>query len=159
MPDKGPGVDIDGGHRLGLVDDQIAPGFELDFTLQRALNFVLNVKEIEYRLTAAVVFQLAGHFRDIFGGEFEQRLIGQARVDANAIQLRIGKITQHALGQSQLAIQLIAGLVALFALHHLGPYALKISGIGGHLLLVNAFRSGANDKPALLIAIFCDDLF
>ncbi len=32
VPDKGPGVDIDGGHRLGLVDDQIAP--DLSSTLR-----------------------------------------------------------------------------------------------------------------------------
>ena len=105
------------------------------------------------------MFQLAGHFRDIFGGKFQQRLIGQPRVDANTIEMRIGKIPQHALSQGQLAVQLIAGLVALFALHHFGPYALKIGGIGGHLLLVDPFRGGANDKPALLVAVLCHDLF
>ena len=72
--------------------------------------------------------------------------------------MRIGKITQHALSQGQLAVQLITGLIALFALHHLGPDALQIGGIGGHFLLVNPFRSGANDKSALLVAVICDNL-
>ena len=71
MPDKRPGIDINGSHRLGLVDDQVAPGLQLNLTLQRALNFVLHIKEIENRLAAAVVFQLAGHFRDIFSGELK----------------------------------------------------------------------------------------
>lgn len=69
--DKGFGVDIDGGYCFGLVDDQIVFGFEFDFMFQCVLNFVFNVKEIEYWLMVVVVFQFVGYFWDIFGGEFE----------------------------------------------------------------------------------------
>ena len=71
MPNKRAGVDIDGGHRFGLIDDQITAGLQLYFAFQRALDFILNVKEIKYGLASAVMFQLAGHFGDIFRRKFQ----------------------------------------------------------------------------------------
>src|SRR3546814_10631095 len=43
------GVDVDRGHRLGLVDDQVAAGLERDFLLQRALDLVLDAVQVEHR--------------------------------------------------------------------------------------------------------------
>lgn len=112
MADKRPGVDVNGGHGFGLIDDQIAAGLQLHLTLKRALDFVFDVKEIENRLTPGVVLQQARHFRDVFGGKLQQRFVGQAGVHANTVELRIGEITQYALGKRQLTVKLIAGLVA-----------------------------------------------
>src|SRR5688500_17916338 len=47
MPDEPPGVDVDGGHRLGLVDDQVPAGLEADTALQRLADFVLDAVQIE----------------------------------------------------------------------------------------------------------------
>ncbi|MOA00646.1 hypothetical protein D3C78_1200190 [compost metagenome] len=99
VTNKRTGIDINGSHRFGLIDDQIAARFQLDFALQRALDFVFDIKEIENRLTARIVFQQARHLRDVFGGKFQQCIVRQTRVDANSVELRIGKIPQHALGQ------------------------------------------------------------
>src|SRR5690606_12882180 len=49
MADKRAGVDVDGGHRFGLINNQIATRFQLNLTLQRTLDFVFNVIEIKYR--------------------------------------------------------------------------------------------------------------
>ena len=38
---------------------------------QRALDFILYIKEIKNRLTPAVMFQLAGHLGDIFRRKFQ----------------------------------------------------------------------------------------
>ncbi|MNP68323.1 hypothetical protein D3C76_1642590 [compost metagenome] len=76
-----------------MIDDQISAGFEFNFTLQRALDFVLNVVEIEDRLTARVVLQQARHLRDVFGGKFQQCVIGQARIHADSVELCISEIT------------------------------------------------------------------
>ncbi len=157
VADERPGVDVHGGHGFGLIDDQIAARFQLDFAFQRALNFVFDVKEIENRLATAVMLKFAGHFRDVFRGEFQQGFVGQTGIDADAIQVRVGKITQHTLGQRQFAVHLVARLRAFFALHHFCPYALQVSGIGRQILFANAFGGGANDKSALLIAVFRND--
>ena len=71
MADKRAGVDVDGGHRFGLIDDQIATRFQLNLTLQRTLDFVFNVIEIKYRLASGVMLQQPRHFRDVLGGELQ----------------------------------------------------------------------------------------
>ena len=55
----------------------------------------------------------------------------------DAVKLRIGKVTQHALCQCQLTVHLVSRLRALFTLHHFGPDAFQISGIGGQFSLAN----------------------
>ena len=55
MADKRAGVDVDGGHRFGLINNQIATRFQLNLTLQRTLDFVFNVIEIKYRLASGVM--------------------------------------------------------------------------------------------------------
>ncbi len=104
MADKGPGVDIHGGHRFGLIDNQIAAGLKFDLALQRALDLVLDVIEIKNRLAPGVVLQQTRHFRDVFGGKFEQRIVSQTGVDANTVKLGIGEVAQDALGKRQLTV-------------------------------------------------------
>ena len=105
------------------------------------------------------MLQLAGHLRNIFGGKLQQRFVSQTRVNANPVEMRIGKITQHALRQRQFAVHLISGLLALFAFHHFCPDALEIGGICCHLLLMNAFRRGTDNESALLVTVFRDHFF
>ena len=71
MADKRAGVDVDGGHRFGLIDDQIATRFQLNLTLQRTLDFVFNVIEVKYWLASGVMLQQTRHFRDVLGGELQ----------------------------------------------------------------------------------------
>ncbi|BBU80481.1 hypothetical protein EIMP300_18810 [Escherichia coli] len=52
MTDKRPGIDVHGGHRFGLVDNQITTGFQFYFAFQRSLDFVFDIKEIENRLAS-----------------------------------------------------------------------------------------------------------
>jgi hypothetical protein len=56
-PDKGTGVDVDGRHRLGLVENEIAPGFERHSSLQRPLDFILDAIKIKQRPLARIVFE------------------------------------------------------------------------------------------------------
>ena len=54
--DKGAGVDVDGGHRLGLVDDEVAAGFEGDVAFQRQRDFFLDAVALEQAAVAVVEF-------------------------------------------------------------------------------------------------------
>ena len=51
-PTKEPGVDVHRGHGFGLIDDEVAAGFQLHLALQRPLDLVLHVVEIEDRRLA-----------------------------------------------------------------------------------------------------------
>ena len=101
MPDKRPGIDVYGGHRFGLVDNQIATGFQFYFAFQRSLNFVFDIKEIENRLASGVMLQLAGHLGNVLRGKLQQCFVSQAGVNANAVQFGVGEITQNTLRQRQ----------------------------------------------------------
>ena len=53
--DEAAGVDVDGGHRLGLVDDQVAAGLQVHAARQRLLDFVFDAVQVEQRPLAGVV--------------------------------------------------------------------------------------------------------
>ncbi len=82
--DETAGVDVDGGHRLGLVDDEVAAGFEVDSPPQRALDFLVHVRRLEQRALAAVELQAAADPGHVFGGEALKQLEVFARVDLHA---------------------------------------------------------------------------
>ena len=49
VTEKGPGVDVDRGHGLGLVDNQVSTGLQWHFLLERTLNLVFDAIQIEDR--------------------------------------------------------------------------------------------------------------
>ncbi len=57
--DIAAGVDVDRRQGLGLVDDQIATGLQVDAPVQGAGNFLVDVAQVEDRSFAAVVLELA----------------------------------------------------------------------------------------------------
>ena len=60
MADKRTGVDVHGGHCFGLIDDQITAGLQFNLALQRTLDLIFDIIEIEDWLTPGVMFQQAG---------------------------------------------------------------------------------------------------
>ncbi len=52
--DEAAGVDVDRGQRLGLVDDQVAAGLQVDAPRQRAGDLLVDVVEVEDRPLALV---------------------------------------------------------------------------------------------------------
>ncbi|MNE95634.1 hypothetical protein D3C80_1937450 [compost metagenome] len=55
--------------------------------------------------------------------------------------------------QRQFAVQFVFGLIALFALHDLGPQALEECGVLRQLFFADAFRRRADDKTTQLVAV------
>ena len=82
--DEAAGVDVDGGHRLGLVDDQVAAGLQVDAARQRLLDFVLDAVQVEQRPLAGVVVQARQHVRHVVARERLQLAEILARVDQDA---------------------------------------------------------------------------
>ncbi len=105
------------------------------------------------------MLKLAGHLRHILRRKFQQHFIGQTGVDADAVKLGDREIAQHALGQRQFAVKLIARLMALFTLHHFGPDAFQIGGIRRQIFFAHTLGGGTNNKSALLVAVIRHDAF
>jgi hypothetical protein len=55
--DEAAGVDVDGGHRFGLVDDQVAARLQVH-RRPRALDFLFHAVQVEQRALARVVLSL-----------------------------------------------------------------------------------------------------
>src|SRR5471030_632085 len=131
VSDKGTGINIDGRHGLGLIDNQITAGFKLNLTFEGALDLILYIIKIKNRLFTVVVFQLTCHLRDIFAGKLYQQIKGQPGVDPDTIQRCADEIAQYALCQRQFAVKHVFALVTALALHDLSPKTFKKRGILG----------------------------
>ncbi len=63
------GIHINGGQRLGLVNHQIAAGFQVDTASERFFDLILDTVEIEQRPIRRVMADLAGAGASEFVGK------------------------------------------------------------------------------------------
>ncbi len=84
MTDVGPGVDIDGRHRLGLVDDQVAAGLQRDLAIERLADLVLDPVQVEDRARPLVELDKGGRIRHECRGERHHARMLARRVDEHA---------------------------------------------------------------------------
>ena len=146
--DEAAGIDVDGGQRLGLVDDEVAAGFELDAPRQRLLDFVLDAVQVEQRPLAGVVREQVDQLRHVLLGEEGELLEVLARIDDDLDGVRAGEVAQHALGQRQVVVQQRRRLGALRALGDFGPEPAQVGDVGGQFLVRGRRRHGADDEAA-----------
>ncbi|MNL77012.1 hypothetical protein D3C87_2030840 [compost metagenome] len=76
MADESTGIDINGRHGLGLIDNQIPTRFQFNFSVKGTLDLIFHIKQVENRLLSGVQLQLRGHLWNIFTGELHQMLKG-----------------------------------------------------------------------------------
>lgn len=135
MADKGACVDIHRGHGFGLVDDEVTAGFQLHLALQRPLDLVLHVVEIEDGRLAGVVLQLAGQLRHVLLGEALELIEALARVDADLVELGTDEVTHYPECQTGILVEDLAGWILLLALEDLAPQPFQEGSILLQLLL------------------------
>jgi len=117
MPHVRTGVHVNGGHRLRLVDDQVAPGFQGNLALQRPPDLVLHAVEVEDRPLRLVELHLGLHLWDEAGREPLHPLVHVPAVDPDALDVRRQQVPEepHRQGQilvderPRLAVQPVAG--------------------------------------------------
>src|SRR5690554_2352942 len=157
MADEGTGVDVDGGHRLGLVDDQIAPRLEHHLALQGLVDLVLDAVEVEHRAFTRIVLQHAFHPRHQFLDKLLDLLEGLPGIDADLLDARIDQIAQGAQRQRQILIEDGGRRRAVDLLGDLLPEAAQVADIDQDVLLPGALRCGAQNEAALLLDAFLFD--
>jgi hypothetical protein len=69
VADVGAGVHIDGGHRLGLVDHQVAAGLQRHLAIERLGDFLLDAVQVEQRARPAIQLHQRRALRQEGGGE------------------------------------------------------------------------------------------
>lgn len=153
MAHEGTCVDVHRGHGFGLVDDEVAAGFQLHLALQGALDLVLHVVEIEDGRLAGVVLQLVCELGHILPGEVREQLEALARVDPDLVELGADEVAHHPEGQAGILVEDLAGRVLLLALQDLAPQPLQEGGVLLQLLLPHPFGGGADDVATQLVHI------
>ena len=118
MADERAGVDVDGGHRLGLIDDQIAARFQRHLAVERLLDFLLDVVQLEHRPRLAVQFDARQRVRHERGGEFAHLAMRARLVDQHLVDVGPQQIAQHAQVQRQIGVHQVARLGAQALLAH-----------------------------------------
>jgi hypothetical protein len=150
MADERAGVDVDGRHRFGLVDDQIAAGFQRHFAIQRLLDFFLDVVQFEHRARIAVQFDARQCLLHEGAGELAHLAMRIRLVDQHLVDIRPQQIAQHAQMQRQIGVHQVAGLGAQALLTNEVPKLAQVHHIGAHGLRRRIFRGGAHDESRVL---------
>src|SRR3990167_7821391 len=130
MADEGPGIDVDGAHRLGRINDQVAAGLERHLALQGALNLVFDAIEVEDRPLAGVMLEAIGDFRHQLSDELGDFLEGFPGVDADLLDLRVDQVAQGAQRQGQVLVDHQRRGADLHLRGDLLPQAAQVADIG-----------------------------
>ncbi|MNE06608.1 hypothetical protein D3C80_992020 [compost metagenome] len=154
MADESPGVDVDGGHRFGRVDHQVAAGLERHLTVQRPLDLVFDAIQVEDRPFARVVFEAVGDFRHQFADELRGLLEGFPRVDADLLDLRVDQVAQGTQGQAKVFVNDRGRAAGLDLGADLLPQAAQITDVLQDLLGTRAFGGGAQDETTGILDVF-----
>ncbi len=150
-PTKPPVLTFDRGHRLGLVDDQVAAGLEVHPAGERLLDLLFHAVELEERALAAVVLEQRQHLRRVFGGEGGELLEVLPRVDADARGLVGDEVAQGALAQAEVLVQQLRREEADRRPGDLAPQLAQVGDVGGELGVGGGFGHRAHDEAARLV--------
>ena len=146
--DEAAGVHIDSRHRLGLVDDQVAAGLEIDTARQGLLDLFLDAVQVEQRALAGVVIEQRQHGGREFLGKTGQALKVFAGVDGDAGDFRIHEIAQHALAERKLLIENGRRRADARLVADVGANLAQVGDVGGEFLVAGILGHGADDEAA-----------
>ena len=145
LAEEGTGIHVDRGHRLGLVDDQVATGLQRHFLFQRAADLVLDAVQVEDRTRAAVVLDLLRQFRHVLRGEVAQALAGLARVDLDLLHVAADQVAHRAQRQAEVLVHAAADLRRGGIVLDQLPRAPEVGDVLGQCVRRLSFRIGAHD--------------
>jgi hypothetical protein len=146
--DEAAGVDVDRRQRLGLVDDQVAAGLEIDAPRERLLDLVLDRREVEQRAIARVVLDAPGERRRVLRRELGHLLVRLARVDEDAHRLLGRHVAQHALREVQVLVDERRRGLRGRARRQVAPQLGQVLDVRLHLALGRGLGHRADDEAA-----------
>ena len=148
------GVDVDGGERLGLVDDQVAAGLEVDTAPQGSRHFLVDGIEVEDGTLATVVFELLHRIGHEGEAELAQGIELLARIDADAVGVLVDHVAQHALHEAQVLVQQRGRRLPLRGLADARAGLAQVAHVLFELGIGGVLGIGAHDVAAGLVQSF-----
>ena len=104
LADEAPGVDVDRGQRLHLVDDQVAARLQPDLALERAVDLDLDAEAVEDRIVAVVELDVPGEVGHERGDELLHAVVLAARVDDQLLDVGGEQIAHRAQQQVEVVV-------------------------------------------------------
>ena len=148
MPHKRAGVDIDRGHRFGLVDDHVATGFELDLATEGFLNFILNGIQVKNGTFARVILDLVGKLGHKLLNELHHPLVAFPTIDAHLLSLWTNQVANGADKQGKILIHHRRRLTSGNALLNGLVQTVQVGHIADQVIFRGGLCSGANNVAA-----------
>ncbi len=145
------GIDVDRGHRLGLVENEVAAALQFHPPRERPLDLVLDVVEIEERPLAGVVLELREHRGGVLGGELLELLEVLARVDQDSAGVLARDIAQHSLRERQVLVEQGRRGRGEGAPANAVPELPQVLDVRAQLRVGGGVCNGANDESAGLV--------
>ena len=85
--DEAAGVDVDDGERLGVVEDEVAAGGQVDAAVERRADLGVDAVGLEQRLLLAVADDPLGHVRRGLLQVADDALVRQVVVDERLLEV------------------------------------------------------------------------
>src|SRR5690606_34652002 len=147
----GAGIYIDGGHRFGLVDDQVTTGLEFDLAPQSLVDFVIDTVEIKNRPFTGIQLDLVLEVRNKVADKSRNFLKCFGGIHTNFFDTGCNQVAHGAQIQWQVAIQHTN--LAAFGNAPLNscPEFAQEADIFQKIGFRGPFCSGTNDKTALVL--------
>ncbi len=153
MADERTGIDVNGSHRFGRVDHQVAAGLERHLALQGALDFVLDPVQVEDWPLAWIMLQPISDLRHQLGDELRGFLEGFPRIDTNLLDLRVDQVTQRAQGQAEVFINDRGRAAGLDLAADLLPQAAQVTDVLEDFFSPRPLGSGAQDEAPCVLDV------
>ena len=157
LADEASGVDIDGGERLALIDDQRATGFEPYLALEVGVDLRLEPHLSEEGFEPVVLVHLGLRVGNELIDEFLEGFVGLGFVDDDSLRLGSGRVPHDSQGKVGLGVKdAWRSLSRVGELDRL-PDGLQIMNIGFQVGFPHAVAGRANDETQLLGPQALDD--
>ncbi len=145
LAEEGAGVDVDGGHGLGLVDDQVPTALQRHFLEHGALDLVLDPVQVEHRALTRVMFDPVGQIRHELARETLDALEALARVHPHLVHFPAHQVAHRAQRQAEVVVDGLADAAAGAGFADDLPGALQVGDVLRQRLGALPFRVGAHD--------------
>jgi len=155
--DEAPGVHVDDGERLRVVEDQIAAGREIDPPAQRRLDLLVDAERLHQRLLAVPDHAL-DHVRRRLLQVAGDALVRLVVVDVRLLEVAGEEVTRHTQRQLGLLVDQLRRLRRLRLRLDRLPEPLQEDEVALDVLLGRALGRGADDDAALLHLELAEDL-
>src|SRR6267378_3733865 len=155
--DEFSGVDVDGHERFGVIDNDVAAGFEPHFRAQRFVELVLDAELLEDRRFLAVQLDAIDELGLEAADEFDDLPVFLFAIDPDGGEIVADVIAKDALDEIQVAVQKRGRFALLAALLDFVPGLAEEFDVGANFFVGGSAGRGSNDEAAgISAASFAD---